>query len=151
MWVDSQAECTSGLKCPVTAQLDCLVRKCACYQEDRRLCPLLCSSGSQRWCSLKQWRTWGKAMSTHPTLCCSSLLTTDRLIRRSPVTELLEINCFWHYIICDGACQIESIVIKILVFFSYCSDSGGVAQSFDFCDLLCSDSFALSLSCDPHE
>lgn len=64
------------------------------YQGVRQPCLLICSSGNQRWCSQKQWKTWGRATSTHPTLCCSFLLTTDRPIRRSPVTLLPEIKRF---------------------------------------------------------
>lgn len=56
-----------------------------------QLCLLLCSSGSRRWCSRKRWRTWGKTTSTHPTLCCSSLPTTDNMIRRSRV-----MRCLWQ-------------------------------------------------------
>lgn len=42
------------------------------------LCLLRCSFGSQRWCSLKQWRTSGRTTSTRLTFCCSFLTTTNR-------------------------------------------------------------------------
>lgn len=96
----------------VTAKLGHLVRKYTCYQEDRLLCPLLCSFGSQRWCSQKQWKTWGKT-TTHPTLCCSSPPTTDRLIKRSQVTlchlkqTAFDKASISNYITSNAACQTE--------------------------------------------
>jgi len=56
--------------------------------EDIRCFFLLCSFGSQRWCSQKQWKTSGKIISTRPTLYCSSPPTTVGSIRHSQVTQI---------------------------------------------------------------
>lgn len=134
----------------VTAKLGHLVRKYTCYQEDRLLCPLLCSFGSQRWCSQKQWKTWGKT-TTHPTLCCSSLPTTDRLIKRSQVTlchlkqTAFDKASISNYIASNAACQTE-FTLDVPWMELFLADDTVVIRGA--CSTLI---FAFSISCDPHE